>query len=52
MEYNSSIKKGHYEYFRQMDRTRKYHPEYGNLVPKGYAWYLLTDKLILALRIP
>ena len=30
-----------------MDGTRKYHPERGNSDPKGHAWHLLTNKLIL-----
>jgi hypothetical protein len=29
-----------------MDGTRKC-PEWGNLDPKGYTWYILTDKWIL-----
>ena len=37
-----------------MDQTRKYHPECGNPDPKEHAWYVLTDKWILAIkyRIP
>jgi hypothetical protein len=37
-----------------MDRTRKYCSEYDNSVPKRQAWYVLTDKWILAkkYRIP
>ena len=37
-----------------MDGTRKYHPEWGNLVTKENTQYTLTDKWILApmLRIP
>ena len=37
-----------------MDETRKYHPEWGNLITKEHTWYALTDKWILAqkLRIP
>jgi hypothetical protein len=31
-----------------MDGTWKYHPEWGNLVTKEHAWYVLTDKWILA----
>jgi hypothetical protein len=31
----------------KMDGTRKYHPEWGNADPKGYAWYILTTKWIL-----
>ena len=31
-----------------MDGTRKYHPECGNSDPKGHAWYVLTNKWILA----
>ena len=32
-----------------MDQTRKYHPECGNPDPKENAWYVLTDKWILAI---
>jgi hypothetical protein len=35
-----------------MDRTRKYHPERDNSDPKGHAWYVLTNKWILAKKIP
>jgi hypothetical protein len=31
-----------------MDTTRKYHSVRGNPYSKGYAWYVLTDKWILA----
>jgi hypothetical protein len=31
-----------------MDGTRKYHPVLGNSDPKGHAWYVLTNKWILA----
>ena len=31
-----------------MDGTRKYHPVLGNSDPKGHAWYVLTNKRILA----
>jgi hypothetical protein len=31
-----------------MDRTRNYHPERGNSDLKGHAWYVLTNKWILA----
>jgi hypothetical protein len=31
-----------------MDRTRKYHSEWGNTVTKEHTWYAFTDKLILA----
>jgi hypothetical protein len=31
-----------------MDGTRKYHPEWGNSDPKGHAWYVFTNKWILA----
>ena len=44
----SSSKQEHHEFYRVMDRTRKYHPERGNLAPKGHAQYILTDKKILA----
>jgi hypothetical protein len=39
---------GHHEFYRQMGGTRKYHPEWGNPETKGHAWYILTDKWILA----
>ena len=32
-----------------MNGTRKYHPECGNPDPKENAWYVLTDKWILAI---
>lgn len=37
-----------------MDRTRKRDLVRGNSHPKGHAWYVLTDKWILAIkyRIP
>jgi hypothetical protein len=31
-----------------MDGARKYHPEWGNPIPKEHIWYALTDKWILA----
>jgi hypothetical protein len=31
-----------------MDGTRKYHPECGNSDRKGHAWYVLTNKWLLA----
>jgi hypothetical protein len=31
-----------------MDRTRKYHPEWGKPITKENTWYALTDKWILA----
>jgi hypothetical protein len=30
-----------------MDGTRIYNPECGNPDPKGYSWYVLTDKLVV-----
>jgi hypothetical protein len=33
-----------------MDGTRKY-PEWGNSDPKGHAWYVLTNKWILAIIV-
>ena len=33
---------------RQINGARKYHSEWCNLDPKGHAWYVLTDKWILA----
>ena len=34
-----------------MDRTRKYHPEWGNSITKEHTWYALTYKWILALKL-
>jgi hypothetical protein len=34
-----------------MDGTRKYHPELGNSDPKRHAWYVLTNKWILAKKV-
>ena len=49
MNFYLAIKKlRHHEFCRQLDGTRKHHPECGNLVSKGHAWYILTDKLRLA----
>jgi hypothetical protein len=44
MEYYSAIKNEDIHFFRQMDGTRKYHPELGSSDPKGQAWYVLTNK--------
>jgi hypothetical protein len=44
----SYYERGHHEFCRQMDGTRKYHPEWGNPDPKGNAWCVLTNKWILA----
>ena len=53
MEYYSAIKKwGHDAFCRQMDGTRKYHPEWGNPDPKGRACYVVTSKWILAKKKP
>ena len=43
-----------HEILRQIDRTRKYHPEWGNPVTKEHIWFVLTEKWILApkFRIP
>jgi hypothetical protein len=50
-EYYFTIKnKDLLNFFRQMDGTRKYHPEWCNLYPKAHAWYIPTDKWILALK--
>jgi hypothetical protein len=40
-----------HEILRQMDRTRKYHPEWGNPFAKEHTWYVLTDKWILAQKL-
>ena len=34
-----------------MDRTRKYHPEWGNPITKENTWYARTDKWILAQKL-
>jgi hypothetical protein len=34
-----------------MNETRKYHSECGNPITKQHAWYLLTDKWILAQKL-
>ena len=44
MEYYTAIKNIDNAICRQMDRTGKYCPECGNSDPKGYIWYVLTDK--------
>jgi hypothetical protein len=44
----SYLKQGHHEFCRQMDGTRKYHPECGNPDPKGHSWYVITVKWVLA----
>ena len=49
MEYYSAIKNE--DILRQMDGTRKYHPKLGNLHPKWHAWYVLTNKWILAKNV-
>jgi len=51
MEYYSAIKNMNImNFIGKWDGTWKYHPEWGNLDPKGQAWYVLTDKWILAER--
>jgi hypothetical protein len=52
--YTDILKNIYSEICRQMDGTRKYHPEYNDPDPKGHAWYMLTYKCILAIkfRIP
>jgi hypothetical protein len=44
------LKKRYHEFCRQMHRTWEYHPEWGNPVPKGHEWYLLSGKSILAIK--
>jgi hypothetical protein len=39
------------EILRQMDRTRKYHPEWGNQIEKEHTWYAVADKWILAQKL-
>ena len=51
MEYYSTINnKDIMNFCRQMDGTRKYYSEWDNPDPKGHAWYVLTDKWILAIN--
>jgi hypothetical protein len=38
----------HSEFCRQIDRPAKYHLQWGKSHPKGHAWYVLTNKWILA----
>ena len=46
-EYNLDNKNwGHQEFSRQMEGTRKHHPEWGNEYSKWYAWYVLTCNFI------
>ena len=52
MEYYSVIKKQRlHDILRQMNGTRKYHPEWGNPVTKEHTWNALTDKWILAQKL-
>jgi hypothetical protein len=52
MEYYSAIKNNEFmKFLGKMDRTRKYHPECGNLIAKGDTWYALIDKWILAPKL-
>jgi hypothetical protein len=39
-------KQGDHEFSRQMNGTKYF--EWGHQDPKGYAWYVLSDKQILA----
>jgi hypothetical protein len=51
-EYNTAMKKQWlHQIFRQMDETRKYHPEWGISITKEHTWYVLTDKWILAPKL-
>ena len=36
--------------FRQIDETRKYHPECKNLDIKRHEWYVLTYKWLLTIK--
>jgi hypothetical protein len=42
-------KQWHHEICRQMNGTWEYHPVSGNPDSKGHAWYVVTDKSILAI---
>jgi hypothetical protein len=48
MEYYSATKN---EFCREVDGSRKYHPEGDNSDPKGHAWYVLTNKWILVKKV-
>jgi hypothetical protein len=51
MEYYSGIRDKVIIHFgRKWIELEKYHPQWGNRDPKGHAWYLLTDKYILAIN--
>jgi hypothetical protein len=52
MEYYSAIKNNEFmKFHRQMDGSRKYHPERGNPVSKEHTWYALSDKWILTQKL-
>jgi len=53
-EYYSAIKKWLYEIHRQMDGTRKYHPEWGKPITEKHPWNALIDYWILdqMLKLP
>jgi hypothetical protein len=49
MEYYSAIKNKEI-WNLQVNRTRKYHPEYGKPDPKKHAWYVHLYKWILIIK--
>jgi len=40
-----------HEIHKQMEWTRKYHPEWGNSITEKHTWYALIDKWILAKKL-
>jgi hypothetical protein len=51
-KYYSDVKKQWlYDICEQVDGTRKYHSEWGNLATKEHISYVLTDMWLLALKL-
>jgi hypothetical protein len=46
----SHLKKGHHDFCKQMDETRKDYPEGSNSEPERQTWYILTYKWILVIK--
>jgi hypothetical protein len=46
----SSSQQEPHKIWRQIDGTRKYHPDWDNPDPNGHGWYILTDKWIFAIK--
>jgi len=47
----SNYKQWLHEIHRQVDGTRRYHPEWGNSITKEHTWYVLTVKCMLAKKL-